>query len=239
VINRLKLTWDGQEPSTNSLDQGRHNSTSVCQTLVLIVVLQFAVIAPLTFLFFALEPRFDPENFHPSQEQLQRDAQSAFLLGMGDIILRYASLAFGTVLVWKEPSLKKGVIKVACVVSAVHLIKVVFGLDIHFNELYATGNVYAFLFSMYLYDLAVYSFMTVTVMIIRNVRRYVRAKYAIPPFLFAAQNSRDLSGDDCLMACCCSCCTTAQMLRHTTDYYKYRSSICSDKGVPYGTPGIL
>lgn len=73
-----------------------------------------------------------------------------------------------------------------------------------------------------------------TIYLLRNVRKYIRSKYAIP------ENEQCPTGcEDFLCSCVCPCLTAAQMMRHTTDYDTYRSSFCSETGLPAHVPAIL
>jgi len=76
------------------------------------------------------------------------------------------------------------------------------------------------------YDLMHYVYYFVAVRMIWNTRTSLRAKYAIPeqvPVL-----------EDLACACVCPCITTAQMLRHTTDYERYQSALCTENGLKNG-----
>jgi hypothetical protein len=144
----------------------------------------------------------------------------------------------GVYLLWKEPSVKKGITIVFVLVTAEWVIKIAAGLATSYDTGFKDGQL-SFYVVTYLHTLVTYGFSAVDVIIIRNVRRYLRGKYAIQPVLFSSNNSQEPSGDDFLLAWCLPCCTTAQMLRHTTDYKKYDAAVCSDRGVPPDTPGIL
>jgi PLAC8 family len=149
-------------------------------------------------------------------------------------LVRAVFFAVGVTMIWKERSVKRGVMAVFVLVSVLWLYKMLMGLES------LKGGTVQFHVTEYLYELACYSFCTFTVMITRNARRSIRDRYNIHPILFSSSESEaEPNSEDCLLSWCCSCCTTAQMLRHTADYRKHGSSWCSDRGVPYGTPAIL
>jgi hypothetical protein len=235
VITRLNLTWEGRDSIATQLPAPGQFRPTACQTLWLIIILQLLVVGPLYVGVMLLEPK--PKEFvFPSVDALDKVNQES----LGDLLARLFFFFAGVILLWREPSVKMGFMKVFILVSMLWFLKAATGLDIFYNEwFFDIRDVRGYLFVRYLYDLASYCIAAGCIMIIRNVRHYVRAKYAIRPVLFSSGGTQGPSGDDCLMAWCCSCCTTAQMLRHTTDYNVYNSSMCSDRGLPYGTPGIL
>lgn len=77
-----------------------------------------------------------------------------------------------------------------------------------------------------------YAFLLYSIIVLWNLRSYIRNKYAIP-------ESCNTGCDDLLCAVCCSHCAVAQMLRHTTDYDTYNASCCSETGVPPHVPSIV
>jgi hypothetical protein len=91
----------------------------------------------------------------------------------------------------------------------------------------------------YLHELTFCGSVTVNAIIIRNVRHYVRAKYDIPAAWFALGNTEEPNFDDFHLAVCSPNLATMQLLRHTADYRKYGCSMCSDRGLPRGAPGIV
>jgi hypothetical protein len=199
-----------------------------------IVLLQIIVLIPLFVGMRFIEPEaaLGPETMVDA-------VVSFYMVTSGNTMLRLVFQILAVVLLWKEPSVKKGFALVFVLVSLFWVIVVATGLDPHYTAVYHGGRLHLYIVLQYLYELIAYCVGAVAIMIIRNVRRHVRAKYAIRPVLFSSGTSQDASFDDCLLAWCCGCCTTAQMLRHTTDYKKYGSSMCSDRGVPPGAPHIL
>jgi Cys-rich protein (TIGR01571 family) len=62
-----------------------------------------------------------------------------------------------------------------------------------------------------------------------NLRRFVRTKYAIPAPDY----------EDCCCSFWCPCFVAAQMLRHTTDYDVYPATCCTERGIPPHSPSIV
>lgn len=69
----------------------------------------------------------------------------------------------------------------------------------------------------------------ITAYVLYHLRRSVRSKYAIP----GRENK------DCVLACFCSWFVSAQLLRHTTDYDRYPSQLCTPTGIPKHAPMIV
>lgn len=79
-------------------------------------------------------------------------------------------------------------------------------------------------------DMLHYLAFGVMVILLRNVRETLRAKYAIP-----ASHEQE----DCLCSLVCPCLVAAQMLRHTTDYDLYPATCCTERGIPAHAPSIV
>lgn len=80
-----------------------------------------------------------------------------------------------------------------------------------------------------LFDVFKWMYMGITVLLLFNVRRSVRAKYAIPGSPI----------EDGVCSCCCPALVAAQLLRHTTDYDVYPSQLCTPTGLPRTAPAIV
>lgn len=74
-----------------------------------------------------------------------------------------------------------------------------------------------------------YVYWIVTTIVLTNLRRFVRQKYAIPAY----------EAEDCCCSCWCPCLVSAQMLRHTTDYDVYPAYCCTETGLPPHAPAIV
>ena len=85
------------------------------------------------------------------------------------------------------------------------------------------------LYILHLHRFFKITYLVITARSIRNIRRVIRAKYAIP-----GENIIDL-----IAGYLCQCCAAAQMLRHTTDYDVYPSYTCSKTGLPESVPSIV
>jgi PLAC8 family len=92
----------------------------------------------------------------------------------------------------------------------------------------------AFWVLAFIRDLLHYVFFFGTVLILRNVRKSVRAKYAIPITVAACGEC-----EDCCCSLFCPCFVAAQMLRHTTDYDTYPATCCTERGIPKHAPAIV
>jgi hypothetical protein len=80
-----------------------------------------------------------------------------------------------------------------------------------------------------------YIYWITTTVVLTNLRRFVRQKYAIPPNL--SGTGGDL--EDCCCSCWCPCLVSSQMLRHTTDYDVYPATCCTERGIPPHAPSIV
>ena len=80
-----------------------------------------------------------------------------------------------------------------------------------------------------LYTIFKWMFLGITVLLLYNVRKSVRAKYAIPGSPL----------EDGVCSFCCPCLVAAQLLRHTTDYDVYPSQLCTPTGLPNNVPTIV
>jgi len=84
-------------------------------------------------------------------------------------------------------------------------------------------------------DLVNYSYYFFSVVVIYNLRHYVRSKYAIP-----GHEGCPAGGcEDGCCALCCPCLTVAQIMRHTTDYDTYRAEWFSATGLPDHVPALI
>jgi len=79
-----------------------------------------------------------------------------------------------------------------------------------------------------------YAYLSVLIIVLWNVRSYVRNKYAIPK-----DETCQLECEDLLCAVCCSHLSVAQLLRHTTDYETYNATCCTRTGVAAHVPSIV
>lgn len=81
-------------------------------------------------------------------------------------------------------------------------------------------------------DMFHYIYWIATAIVLTNLRRFVRQKYAIPDGPVG-------DWEDCCCSCWCPCFVSAQMLRHTTDYDVYPATCCTERGIPPNAPSIL
>ncbi|KAL7561050.1 hypothetical protein ACA910_011886 [Epithemia clementina (nom. ined.)] len=83
-------------------------------------------------------------------------------------------------------------------------------------------------------DIFSYAYLIFSAIILCNIRRHIRSKYAIP------EGGHCLPGcEDCCCSLWCPCFTVAQLMRHTADYNVYGARCCSDTGVSPSAPSIV
>lgn len=82
-------------------------------------------------------------------------------------------------------------------------------------------------------DIFSYAYFVFSAIILRNTRKHIRSKYAIPEGDHCPRG-----WEDCCCSLCCPCFTVAQMMRHTTDYQMYGARCCLDSGVSPTAPSI-
>jgi hypothetical protein len=211
VITRLNLTWEGHIRSASDPPLPRR---SAFRTIVLILVLEWVIDILLRLAVRLVEgDALDPET------------SARFLMCYPLFLLSAAVL-------WKERSVKKGVITVFFLFQVLWIFELYYGFDKK-----ESSNISYI--GRYLHELTFYGSFTVNAMIIRNVRHYVRAKYDIPAAWFASGNTEEPSFDDFHLAVFSPNLATMQLLRHTTDYRKYGCRMCSERGLPRGAPGIV
>jgi Cys-rich protein (TIGR01571 family) len=75
-----------------------------------------------------------------------------------------------------------------------------------------------------------YSFWSIYVLC--KTRQHVRETYSIP-------EQYCTGAEDCLCSTFCSCCTVAQIARHTGDYDRHPSYMCTDNGLPDHAPVVV
>mmetsp|Transcript_210 Transcript_210/g.272 ORF Transcript_210/g.272 Transcript_210/m.272 type:complete len:266 (+) Transcript_210:59-856(+) len=83
-------------------------------------------------------------------------------------------------------------------------------------------------------DVFSYGYLIFSVIILRNTRKQVRSRYAIP--------EGDVCPAGCEDTCCslwCPCFVAAQLMRHTTDYGAYPGRCCTETGLPPTAPSIV
>jgi hypothetical protein len=233
VLSRLNLSWEGREPSASDLPMLKNRSSSACQTLGNLVVGYYAVLVMVLILVGVLSPTAKIGVKSEDQALLDR-------LQDEEGFAEWVFILVGVGLIWKVSSVKKGLTIVIALVSLFWLLKIAARLDVVFiSESVESEQFQSYIFIRYVQDVVENIFWALNVMIIRNARRYVRVRYAIPPAFFVPASSQDPSGDDCLVALCWGPVAASQMLRHTMDYTKYGDDLFSSRGVQRGTPGIL
>jgi len=83
-------------------------------------------------------------------------------------------------------------------------------------------------------DIINYAYFFLSAVVIFNLRKFVRQKYAIP------EGERCPTGcEDGCMAMFCGCCSVAQMMRHTSEYETYRAECFSASGLPDHVPALI
>lgn len=82
-------------------------------------------------------------------------------------------------------------------------------------------------------DIINYAYFFFSAVVIYNLRKYVRSKYAIP------EESCPAGCEDGCMSLFCGCCSVAQMMRHTTEYETYRAECFSASGLPDHVPALI
>jgi hypothetical protein len=216
VMTRLNLTWEGHEPTAPKCPlTERRRKLSAWRTLLIFVVIQIVLRG-------LVSPIVLPGIVSPILQQ------HLFFMSLfpPDLIEGLLWLV-GVVLLWKEPSVGKGMAIVFVLVSVLWIFRVcTYDSQFQIDQLFAGWTL----------DLHIYGFPTMCVMVIRNVRQYVRTKYTIPPIIFETKSANQPSCDDCFFAVCCASCATSQLLRHTADYKEHGTRICSDRGLPLGAP---
>jgi Cys-rich protein (TIGR01571 family) len=78
-------------------------------------------------------------------------------------------------------------------------------------------------------DLMFYMYVAFVVVVLRNIRSHIRARYSIPE-----PDSLCCRSPGCEDVCCsliCPCFTVAQMMRHTADYQVHHGVCCSTTGL--------
>jgi len=93
----------------------------------------------------------------------------------------------------------------------------------------------AYFFFAALDDILFYIYIAFCIILIRNVRAHVRAKYNIPE----SENSCRPGCEDVCCSLFCPCFAVSQMMRHTSDYNEYRGTCCSRTGLEGSAPGIV
>jgi hypothetical protein len=86
-----------------------------------------------------------------------------------------------------------------------------------------------------IYDVSRYAYWIASTVVLLNLRRFLRQKYAIPANLSGTGGELE----DCCCSCWCPCLVSAQMLRHTTDYDVYPATCCTERGIPPHAPSIV
>jgi hypothetical protein len=211
VITRLNLTWEGHGRSAPDPPLSRRSAFRI---IAMMVVFQWVINVSLRIVVCLLEGDFLRPETHAST------------------LLRSTFGLLACALLWKETSVKKGLMTVFILVQVFWGFELCYGFDK--DESSRVSYV-----GRYMHELASCSSFTISTMIIRNVRHYVRAKYDIRPALFTSDNPQEASLEDSTLAVWCPHLATSQLLRHTTDYRKFGCSICSDRGLPHGAPGIV
>jgi hypothetical protein len=74
---------------------------------------------------------------------------------------------------------------------------------------------------IWVYDILKLLYVIITIVLLFQLRRSVRAKFVIPGSVVC----------DCCCSYWCPCLVAGQMLRHTTDYDVYPSQLCSSTGL--------
>ena len=79
------------------------------------------------------------------------------------------------------------------------------------------------------FDFFKFLYFVITTAILFQLRRSVRAKYAIP----------GTDADDACTTVCCPCLVAGQLLRHTTDYDTHPARLCTNTGLPEGPEDVV
>jgi hypothetical protein len=224
VMTRLNLTWEGREPDASDHPRAEQRpQRSACQVLLILAGLEIVVglaspvvhaglVSPAVLIGLVTSGLL---------------SNGLFLTFVGLDPIGKVGWVVGMILLWKEPSLKKGMVTVFALFSVWWIFTV---FDSSWSI--AVGLV------KYFSDLSSFVFPVISIMAIRNVRQYVRTKYAIPAVIFEAKSAQEPSCDDCFLALCCPSCTISQLLRHTADYKAHGTRICSERGLPVGAPEL-
>lgn len=216
VISRLSLKWDGRVANNVG------DSAGAFQKILAFVVGFWVLHLMLDVITLIGWPGQDDNRV--SWEGSNAAQKSAW-----DVTLRWIFLIIGVVLLYSQVRIRICILYVTCLVSFYWAIKFTFELDpvfalARFNN---DSPPYLFLFGAYCYDMLRFTFGSSTMVVLRNIRSYVRQKYGIP-----ADSGCPAPVEDCGCSVLCPCLVAAQLLRHTGDYERYPARCCSSNGLP-------
>jgi hypothetical protein len=236
LVSRLQLTWQGLAPQSTDTTSATQQSTGSFQKLLSVVIFYWC--CEIIFFFTSI-----------AETPIIRDSDSwtAHIWGLYFlmIIAKYTLMMIAFILLFSQTSVVRGLQVVFFLTSCFWVINVVLRLDpvytarvdkslvpYQFEKRVENYNPAPYQFTQYLMDLLRFSFWVITAIVLRNLRVYIRTKYAIP------QND-PVMNNDCCCSCCCPCFVAGQMLRHTTDYNEYPATCCTETGIPPRAPSIV